>query len=305
MKREFGAHMSIAGGHDRAVHAARTIGFHAVQLFTKNSNQWAAKPLTDEHVAAFRAAQAETGIARAVAHDSYLINLGSPDKELWEKSIAALVIEAERAEALGIPDLVCHPGAHMGDGEAKGIARIARGLDQVQRRTRGFALRIDLETTAGQGTCLGHRFEHLGAILERVREPDRLGICVDTCHVFAAGYSLETADQYNGVMDELDRAVGIARVRVWHLNDSARELGSRVDRHAAIGRGKMGLAPFRHVVNDPRFAAVPMLLETPKGLEHGQELDAINLRTLVKLCAGPKKATPHATTAQRKARRRT
>ena len=154
-------------------------------------------------------------------------------------------------------------------------------LDEIDRRVPGLAARIALETTAGQGTCLGHRFEHLGRILADVKNPERLAVCVDTCHVFAAGYSLETTSQYNETVDALDQAVGLARVSVWHLNDSRRELGSRVDRHAAIGRGKLGLEPFRHIVNDPRFAQVPMILETPKGTESGEELDVVNLRTLL------------------------
>ena len=288
MDGNFGAHMSMAGGHDRAVHAAHRVGFGTVQLFTKSNNQWRAAPLTDAHVSAFRAALAETGVDRPVAHNSYLINLGSPDDALWQKSIEALVVELERGEALGIADLVCHPGAHVGSGEEAGLERIARGLDEVHRRTAGFRIRVDLETTAGQGSCLGHRFEHLGAILGRVAEPERLGVCVDTCHVFAAGYSLDTPESYNGTIAELERAVGVGRVRAWHLNDSLKGRGSRVDRHAGIGRGMMGLEPFRHVVNDPRFAGLPMILETPKGTdaETGEEMDAVNLRVLRGLRAG-------------------
>jgi deoxyribonuclease-4 len=278
--------MSMAGGHDRAVRAAGIIGFATLQVFTKSSNQWAAKPLTEAHIDAFRVALRETGLVDPVAHNSYLINLASPDDALWLKSIEALVVELERAEALGIRDLVCHPGAHMGAGEEAGLTRVARGLDEVHHRTRGFLTRIDLETTAGQGTCLGHRFEHLGGILGRVAEPERLGICIDTCHLFAAGYSLAPVDQYNGTLEEFDRIVGLERVRVWHLNDSRREQGSRVDRHAGIGLGRMGLEPFRQVVNDRRFTALPMVLETPKGSEGGEDLDAINLRTLRQLCEG-------------------
>jgi deoxyribonuclease-4 len=275
--------MSMAGGHDRAVRAAHRVGFITVQLFTKSNNQWKANALTDAGIAAFRAALAETGVADPVAHNSYLINLGSPDDVLWQKSIDAMTVEVERAEALGIADLVAHPGAHVGSGEDAGLARIARGLDEVHRRTRGVATRIDLETTAGQGTCLGHRVEHLGRILELVAEPERLGVCADSCHLFAAGYPLGTVEEYNGTIDALDRAVGLSRLRVWHLNDSLRDLGSRVDRHAGIGRGKMGLEPFRRIVNDPRFASVPMILETPKGTEDGEELDLIHLRTLRRL----------------------
>jgi deoxyribonuclease-4 len=305
----FGAHMSIAGGLHRAVEAAAALGMETVQIFTHSPSQWvvkpvvpagkgsprpgkslarsaglwAARPLDAEQVEAFRRALRETGIVHPVAHDSYLNNLASPDDALRAKSIASLTVELERAEALGVPDLVIHPGAHMGEGEAAGLARVARSLDEVHRRTRGFAARIDLETTAGQGTCLGHRFENLGQILASVAEPERLGICVDTCHVFAAGYSLAGAEHYNMTMDELQRAAGPGRVRVWHLNDSQREQGSRVDRHAGLGGGRMGLEPFRLVVNDPRFAALPMILETPKGTDGGRDRDAINLGVLRRL----------------------
>jgi deoxyribonuclease-4 len=283
MAAKFGSHMSMAGGHDRAVRAAHAVGFATVQVFTKSNNQWRAAALTDAHVSAFRAALAETGIVEPVAHASYLINLGSPDDALWEKSIASLVVEVERGEALGIGDLVMHPGAHVGSGEEAGLARIARGLDEVHRRTRGVGLRHDLDTTAGQGTCLGHRFEHLGRLLGLVEEPDRLGVCLDTCHIFAAGYPLGTPTEYHDTMEALERAVGKDRVRVLHLNDSLRGLGSRVDRHAGIGRGHLGIEPFRLIVNDPRFRALPMILETPKGEDEGQDLDAVNLGVLRRL----------------------
>jgi deoxyribonuclease-4 len=272
--------MSIAGGHDRAVRAASLVGFQTVQLFTKNNNQWKAPPLTDRHCEAFRQALDATGVADPVAHNSYLINLASPDEVLWNKSIDAMTVEVERCEALGIADLVAHPGAHLGGGEDAGLKRVADGLDEVHRRTRGVRVRIDLETTAGQGTCLGHRFEHLGRVIGAVTEPERLGVCVDTCHIFAAGYSLGTAEEYDGTIDALDRAVGLGRVRVWHVNDSRRECGSRVDRHAGIGRGCLGLGSFRHLLNDPRFRPLPMILETPKGTEGGEDLDSLNLRTL-------------------------
>jgi deoxyribonuclease IV len=272
--------MSMAGGHHLAVHAAHKIGFATVQVFTKSNNQWKAKPLTDTDVAAFRDALAETGVSDPVGHNSYLINMASPDDALWNKSIDAMTLEVERGEALGLTDLVAHPGSHVGSGEEAGLSRIASALDEVHRRTSGARLRIALEMTAGQGSNLGHRFEHLGAIFGRVAEPERLSVCVDTCHIFAAGYPLGTADDYNRTMAELDGAVGLERVRVWHLNDSVRERGSRVDRHAGLGRGQIGLEPFGFVVNDPRFAGLPMILETPKGLEDGEDLDAINLRLL-------------------------
>ncbi len=280
MPSKIGAHMSIAGGCDKAVLAAQRFGFTAVQLFTKNNNQWRAPELTPAHVDTFRNALADAGLVDPVAHNSYLINLASPDDALWQKSIDAMVVEVERCHLLGIKDLVAHPGAHMGRGEDEGLSRIAAGLDQVHQRTKACDVVIDLETTAGQGSCLGHRFEHLGRILELVAEPERLGICVDTCHVFAAGYSLATQEEYDGTMGELDRCAGLHRVRVWHLNDSLRELGSRVDRHTGIGRGCLGVEPFRFVLNDSRFQNVPMIMETPKGIEDGEELDAINFRTL-------------------------
>jgi deoxyribonuclease-4 len=194
-----------------------------------------------------------------------------------------MVVEVERCAALGIPELVVHPGAHMGAGEEDGLERVARALDEVHRRTEGLDVTIDLETTAGQGSCLGHRFEHLRAIISLVGSPWRLGICVDTCHIFAAGYTLDGPGRYDETIEQLDRAVGIDRVRVWHLNDSCRDCGSRVDRHAAIGAGKIGLGPFRKLLNDRRFAHLPMILETPKGVEDGEDLDARNLRTLTSL----------------------
>jgi deoxyribonuclease-4 len=287
----FGSHMSMAGGHHLAVHAAHRIGFSTVQVFTKSNNQWKAKPLTDSDVSAFKNALTETGVSNPVGHNSYLINLASPDDVLWNKSIAAMVLEIERGEALGLTDLVAHPGAHVGTGEAAGIGRIAQALDIIHAQTSGFRLKIALETTAGQGSNLGHRFEQLGSILALVADPERLGICVDSCHIFAAGYPLETPEQYNQTIAELDLAIGIRRVRLWHLNDSVRELGSRVDRHAGIGRGRIGVSAFSLILNDSRFVGIPMILETPKGEEDGEDLDTINLRTLTELVV----TRPHST----------
>lgn len=275
--------MSIAGGHRNAVRAAHAAGMATVQVFTKANHQWKAKPLTDADVRAFRDALTETGLVDPVAHDSYLINLASPDDELWARSIDSLALELERAEALGIAALVAHPGAHLGAGEEAGLGRIGRALDEIHRRLPGIATRVALEVTAGQGTCLGHRLEHLEAILDRVAAPERLVVCLDTCHLFAAGYAWDDAASYNSLIDEVDRRIGVARVRVWHLNDSLRERGSRVDRHAGIGRGCIGLEPFRWIVNDPRFETVPMILETPKGTEAGQDLDVANRMALERL----------------------
>lgn len=278
-----GAHMSIAGGYYKAVEAAAEYGMDVVQLFTKNNNQWNAKPLSQSDIDDFQAALKRTGVKYPVAHDSYLINLASPKDDLWQKSLEAIVIELERAEALGLIGVVMHPGAFVDSSEEAGIARIVKALDEVHKRTAGFKTVTLLETTAGQGSNLGHRFEHLAQIANHVAAPERIGVCVDTCHIFAAGYPITSAEDYAATMAEFNRVVGTDRIRAFHLNDSVRELGSRVDRHAKIGAGKLGLEPFRHLMNDRRFSKVPMYLETPKGEEDGEQLDAINLKTLRKL----------------------
>jgi deoxyribonuclease IV len=211
MPAKLGSHMSIAGGCDKAVRAAQRFGFQSVQLFTKNNNQWKAPPISEAQREAFRAALDETGVVDPVAHNSYLINLASPDDVLWNKSIDAMTVEVERCALLGVADLVTHPGAHVGSGDDEGLRRVAEALDLIHRRTRGLEVAIDLETTAGQGTCLGHRFEHLSRIIGLVAEPDRLGVCIDTCHIFAAGYSLATPADYHETMEELDRTVGLDR----------------------------------------------------------------------------------------------
>ncbi len=278
-----GAHQSIAGGYYKAVEEAKRVGCDCVQLFTKNNNQWRAKELTDDDVAMFQTRLAELGIAHPLAHDSYLINLASPDPALWKKSIDAFVIEMLRADRLGIPFVVTHPGAYTTSSEEAGVRAVILALDEVHRQTRGIKARCLLETTAGQGSCLGFRFEHLAAMIDGAQEPDRLGVCFDTCHVFAAGYPFGTEKDYIATMRALDKTVGLKRVRAFHLNDSVKPLGSRVDRHAPIGRGAMGREPFRFLLNDRRFRSVPMYLETPKGQENGKEFDVINLRTLRRL----------------------
>ena len=259
-----------------------------VQVFTKSNNQWrAAAALTDAHVSGLQGGpEAETGVGEPVAHSSYLINLGSPDDARSGRSRSpAWSSRSSAARPWGSATWSCIPGAHVGQGEDAGLARVARRA--WTRPTAGpgaWRLKVALETTAGQGTCLGHRFEHLGRIFELVGEPERLGVCVDTCHIFAAGYPLATDSEYDGTMADLERAVGTGRVRVWHLNDSLKPLGSRVDRHAGIGLGHLGIEPFRHVVNDPRYLGLPMILETPKGVsEDGEDLDAVNLRVLRQL----------------------
>jgi deoxyribonuclease-4 len=285
----FGSHLSIAGGYYKAVDAAADLGLKTVQLFTKNNNQWAGKALSDEDIRLFREAIQRTGIQRPCAHDSYLINLASPDQLLWEKSLSALVIELERAESLGLDGVVMHPGSFVSSSEEAGQKRIIEGLDEAHRRTAGMRCQYWLETTAGQGSNLGYRFEQIGYLLDNVRNPDRLGVCVDSCHIFAAGYPLQTKDEYAATMDEFDRHIGISRICAWHLNDSKKPLGSRVDRHEHIGEGFLGLEPFRHIVNDTRFADIPMYLETEKGERDGVNLDAMNLATLKSLITKPVK----------------
>lgn len=279
-----GAHHSIAGGYYKAVEAAARFGMDCVQLFTKNNNQWRAKPLSDEDTQRFQQALSDTGIRSPIAHDSYLINLGSPDDELWNRSIESLAMELDRAARLGIPHVVAHPGSHVGTGEDVGLSRIAQGLDLVFDRDCSQTT-IALEITAGQGTNLGYRFEHLRTIIDRCSFPDRLTVCLDTCHLFAAGYPLAPKRKYNETMKEFASTIGLERLVAFHLNDSKKGLGSRVDRHDHIGRGEMGTEPFELVLNDRRFKNLPMYLETPKGIDEqtGEEWDAINFATLCRL----------------------
>jgi deoxyribonuclease-4 len=289
-----GAHMSIAGGVDLAVGRGADVGCDAIQIFTKSSNQWKAKPLAPEEVLRFKAGLVERKIAPAVAHDCYLINLASPDDTLYEKSIASFGEELDRCEILGVPYLVTHPGSHVGSGEEAGIARIAGALDRLLRDRPGQRVKVLLETTAGQGSSVGHKFEHLRAILDRLVSPERVGVCIDTCHVFAAGYDLRTEKGYHEVMTSFDRIVGLDRVRAFHLNDCKKDLGCRVDRHEQIGAGYLGADAFKWLMNDSRFDDVPMILETPKGADCAE--DRVNLALLRSLVDGqasprrPKKA---------------
>jgi deoxyribonuclease-4 len=276
----FGAHMSIAGGYHNALTAAQAHGCDTVQLFTKSSNQWNAKELTDEDIRTFRQTLKQSRLRFPTAHDSYLINLASPDEALYRRSIEAFAVEIQRAERLGLRYLVTHPGAHMEAGEEAGLVRVAAALDEVHQRCPGFRVQVLLETTAGQGTTLGHRFEHLKRLLELVRDPDRLGVCFDTCHVFAAGYGLAPEGEYRATMRAFDKVIGLGRLRVFHVNDSLKPLGSRVDRHAHIGRGCLGLEPFRLLINDRRFRSRPMILETPKEEGDVEDMDTVNLGVL-------------------------
>lgn len=276
----FGAHMSIAGGCHNALLHAESHGCETVQLFTKNASQWAGKPLTEEDIATFKKHVKRLKLRCVTAHDSYLINLASPDAALYEKSLDAFVEEMRRAEALGLAFLVMHPGAAVGDTDEAALARVVAALDEAHNRCPKFRVKVLLETTAGQGTTLGHRFEHLATILEGVQTPRRLGVCLDTCHVFAAGYGLATPAEYAATFREFDRVVGLKWLKLFHVNDSVKGLGSRVDRHAGLGRGQIGLEAFRLLVNDERFADLPMILETPKEDGANKEMDRVNLALL-------------------------
>jgi deoxyribonuclease-4 len=276
----FGSHLSVRKGLHTAVDAAVGLGCGTVQIFTKNASHWSADPLTEEEVTAFRRAASAARLAHLTAHDSYLINLASPNDATYDRSITAFVDELERAEALGLDYLVTHPGSHTGSGEEAGLARVVTGYDEALSRCPGFKVRVLLETTAGQGTALGYSFEHLAAILHRAKTADRMDVCFDTCHVFAAGYALATEDEYATTFQRFDDSIGLSRLKLFHLNDSVKPFGSRVDRHAAIGRGEIGPDAFRRLVNDPRFARLPMILETPKEDEDGTDMDPVNLATL-------------------------
>lgn len=284
--------MSIAGGLPRAVDRAHASKCDALQIFTKSAGQWRARPLPPEEIALFRQRVAETGIRPVVAHNSYLINVATAQPELRAQSCAALREELDRADALGLDALVMHPGSYTSGNEVDGLRLIAEALARLFDERPATQVMILLEHTAGQGTNLGHRFEHLADIIDRLGRTSRVGVCIDTCHLLAAGYDICSPEGYRRTFDEFDRLVGVDRIRAFHLNDSKKPCGSRVDRHEHIGRGCLGLEPFRMLLNDPRFADHAMLLETPK-LETPESrrrsdvdpYDARNLRTLQKLMA--------------------
>jgi deoxyribonuclease IV len=273
-----GAHMSVAGGCSKAFDRAEKAGCDSLQVFTKNSNQWRAKPLTNEEVLEWEKRRSETGIWPVVAHDSYLINLASPKDDLWEKSIEAFGIELRRCQQLGIRYLVTHPGSHTGSGEAAGLARVSEALNRLHDEMPDLNVLTLLETTAGQGTNLGACFEHLATICAGVEDKSRIGYCLDTCHIFAAGYDFRTPECYATTMRQFDDLLGIEHLHAIHLNDSKHDLGSRRDRHEHIGQGFIGHDGFRQFVNDPRLADVPGLLETKKGEDLKEDIE--NLATL-------------------------
>jgi deoxyribonuclease IV len=274
-----GAHFSIAGGLHKALYTARDYRCNAVQIFTKNASTWKERILTDQDMKAFDRARQETGITAIASHTAYLINLGSPEKKKFDRSCNALIHEMARAAQLGIPWVVHHPGAHMEVGEAAGIKRIAEGVNRVLCENLQNNPRLLLETCAGQGTTLGHTFDQLAAIMEMVEQPERLGFCLDTCHIFVAGYDIRTEAVYDKTMAAFDAVLGLDRLKVIHLNDALRDLGARVDRHAHIGKGKIGLPGFSLIMNDERLAHIPKILETPKK-EGGTDWDRKNLDCL-------------------------
>lgn len=280
-----GAHMSIAGGLPRAVDRARAHGCEALQIFTKSANQWRARPLPPEEIAQFRRSVAASGIRPVVAHNSYLINIATTAPALRAQSVAALAEEIDRAEALGLMGLVMHPGSYTTGDEAAGLRLIADALRILLTERPNGRTMILLEHTAGQGTALGHRFEHLATIIDLLDGSPRMGVCLDTCHVIAAGYDIVTTEGYLETFRQFNRTVGLRRLKAFHLNDSKKPCGSRVDRHEHIGKGCLGVDTFRRLLNDRRFARLPMLLETPKVEDRKWKgevdpLDQENLRVL-------------------------
>jgi deoxyribonuclease-4 len=272
-----GAHMSIEGGVSRAIGRGVELGCTTIQIFTKNANQWNAPPLEKEEVRLFHQAREKAEISPVVGHDAYLINLASTVAPLRLRSAAALSDEMERCQRLGLPYLVMHPGSHRGAGEEEGLRLIAQSLNEILSQMKTGCPTVLLEITAGQGTALGCRFEHLAWLIEHLDGPT--GVCFDTCHAFAAGYDLRTREAYEETFSRFDGVVGLNHLKVIHINDSLRGLGSRIDRHQHIGQGQLGLEPFRFIMNDPRFQNIPKLLETPKEKD-GEDMDRINLEIL-------------------------
>ena len=290
-----GAHLSIAGGLPRAVDRAEASGCAALQIFTKSAGQWRARELPPEEIALFKRRVRQTGLRPVVAHNSYLINLAAADPALREKSVESLRDELDRAEALGLDGLVMHPGSFTSGTESAGLRMIAEGLAQIFDERPEARTRVRLEHTAGQGTNLGHRFEHLAEIIQRLNGSRRVGVCLDTCHLIASGYDITSDKGYEETFRQFGRIVGFSRLKVFHVNDSKKPCGSRVDRHEHIGKGCLGLEPYRRILNDPRFAKLPMLLETPKldtpasrRKSDVDPLDRMNLNVLRGLLQRPK-----------------
>ncbi|GAC1539207.1 MAG: deoxyribonuclease IV [Herpetosiphon sp.] len=266
-----GAHISAAGGLHQVFARGAAVGCDVLQLFTKSERQWRARPITEDDLAAWHSAAAQSSVRATLVHDSYLINLASPRDDLWHKSSAAFGEELERCAILGIPYLVTHPGAHTGSGVEAGLSREAGALNALFEAGVGAPTTVLLETTAGQGTCLGRTWEELAALIDLLKYPERVGICVDTCHLYAAGYDLATPEGYAATFERALALLGPDRIRAFHLNDSKGTCGGHLDRHMAIGAGLLGVEPFRWLVNDPRFDQLPMVIETPKGDDDAED----------------------------------
>jgi deoxyribonuclease-4 len=283
MQQLLGAHTSTSGGVSISVDLAAKLGFTAIQIFTKNNNRWFQKPFEEKEIEAFKTKLKNSKIRFVVAHDSYLINLCATDKEILKKSHIAFLDELERCELLGIPHLNFHPGSHLGAGEDDGIKLIAESINIAHDKTRGFMVSSMLETTAGQGTAIGYRFEQLQKIIELVEQKGRMTVCIDTAHVFAAGYDIKDPINFKKIIKEFDAIIGLERLKCFHMNDSKKELGSRVDRHEHIGKGFIGIEGFSNIINDERLREIPKILETPKGKEQLEDLENLKvLRGLIK-----------------------
>ncbi len=279
--------MSISGGVDKAILEGEKANCDVIQIFTKSSRQWIAQPYSRDEIQKFAHNQKETGITTVIAHDSYLLNFGSPDMNLRRKSVAAFIDEMERCEVLSIPFLIAHPGAHTGAGEQQGTDNIARSLDEIHKACPGYRVQVTLEITAGQGTTLGFRFDQIRSIIDAVNESERLKVCFDTQHAFAAGYDIRTKEGYERTFTEFDEKIGLKFLAAFHLNDSKKEFHSRVDRHEHIGKGHIGVETFRLLMNDQRFWGLPMCLETPKGPDLTEDRDNRKvLRSLILYSVG-------------------
>ena len=281
MKQLLGAHTSTSGGVSKAIERAEKLGFTAIQIFTKNNNRWFSKPLEENEISKFKMLLKQSNIKYVVSHDSYLINLCAVKPDLLKKSREAFIDELTRCELLEIPYLNFHPGSHTGRGEEEGLKVIAESINIVHEKTKNFNVSSMLELTAGQGTTLGYRFEHIAKIIEMVDEKERMSACIDTAHIFAAGYDIRTKDSYEKTMSEFDKIIGLEKLKCLHINDSKKELGSRVDRHEHIGKGFIGKEGFTNIMNDKKIESVPKILETPKGKEQLEDLE--NLAVLKSL----------------------
>lgn len=282
MEQLLGAHTFLTGGISSSITNAEKLGFTAIQIFTKNNNRWNAKSFTEDEINEFRDKFLKSSVKYVVSHDSYLINLCSPKEDIYQKSLIAFEDELARCEVLGIPHLNFHPGSHLGKGENYGLQKIAESLNLIHQKTKGFKVKSMMETTAGQGTNLGYTFEQLKKIIDLIEEKTRIAICIDTAHIFAAGYNIKDEKEYLKVINDFNDIIGLEMLHCFHFNDSKKELGSRVDRHEHIGKGFIGLEGFHNILNDERLKHIPKILETPKGKSQSEDLENLQvLRNLI------------------------